>query len=74
MIRTGFELQLNLMYMLQTDKDFEERCLAYEYFHWLKQLKVARDPFNPTTERQLLLVVVVSVAFLTWRFWSERQA
>ena len=44
---------------------------------WMRarlRLKVARDPFNPTTERQLLLVVVVSVAFLTWRFWSERQA
>src|ERR1044071_8959642 len=27
-IRTGFELQLNLMYMFQRDDTFEDRCLA----------------------------------------------
>ena len=30
-------------------------------------LKVAEDPFNPTTERQLLLGFGVIVAFLVWR-------
>ena len=29
------------------------------------KLKVAEDPFNPTTERQLLLVLGIIVAFLT---------
>ena len=36
-------------------------------------LKVARDPFNPTTERQLLLVFGVVVGFLVWRFGGERR-
>ena len=40
-IRTGFELQLNLMYMLQREDTLEDRCLAYEFFHWVKQQKVA---------------------------------
>jgi len=31
------------------------------------QLKVARDPFNPATERQLLVAAGVLVAFLVWR-------
>lgn len=49
-IRTGFELQLNLMYMLQLDDKFEDRCLAYEFFHWLKQHKIAEkcDPKSQT--------------------------
>jgi hypothetical protein len=32
------------------------------------EYKVARDPFNPSTERQVLLVLGVVVAFLVWRF------
>lgn len=53
-IRTGFELQLNLMYMLQQDDKFESRCLACEFFHWVKQLKVAEkcDP-NSQTGKQV---------------------
>ena len=31
------------------------------------QLKVATDPFNPSTERQLLLAFGVVVAFAVWR-------
>lgn len=31
------------------------------------QLKVARDPFDPTTTRQVLLVVGVLVWFVVWR-------
>lgn len=41
LIRSGFELQLNLMYLLERDDTYENRCLAYEFFHFLKQLKVA---------------------------------
>jgi hypothetical protein len=46
LIRTGFELQLNIMYMLERDDTSENRCLAYELFHLIKQLKTARraDP------------------------------
>jgi hypothetical protein len=31
-------------------------------------LKVARDPLNPSTERQLLVALGVLTAFLVWRF------
>ena len=31
------------------------------------ELKVARDPFNPATERQLLLALGIITAFLFWR-------
>ena len=31
------------------------------------ELKVARDPFNPSTERQVLTIVGVVTAFLVWR-------
>jgi hypothetical protein len=41
LIRAGFELQLNLMYMLERDDTYEDRCLAYEFFHYVKQLKTA---------------------------------
>ena len=36
------------------------------------RLKVAQDPFNPVTERQLLLVFGVVVAFLTLRPGARR--
>ncbi len=31
------------------------------------ELKVASDPFNPATERQLLTGIAIVVAFLAWR-------
>ena len=31
------------------------------------ELKVARDPFNPGTERQLLTAIAVFTAFVAWR-------
>ena len=36
-------------------------------------LTVARDPFDPPSERQLLLVFGVVVGFLVWRFDGERR-
>ena len=36
-------------------------------------LKVARDPFNPGTERQLLLAFAALTALLVWRFSGTRQ-
>ena len=41
LIRTGFELQLGVMFMLERNEDCEKRYLAYEFFHYCKQLKVA---------------------------------
>jgi hypothetical protein len=35
------------------------------------ELKVADDPFNPATERQILIAVGVATAFLVWR--SDRS-
>ncbi|MGE0448179.1 MAG: hypothetical protein AB7Q29_01200 [Vicinamibacterales bacterium] len=35
------------------------------------EMKVATDPFNPSTERQLLLVFAAVAAFLVWR--TERN-
>jgi hypothetical protein len=37
------------------------------------QWKVARDPFNPSTERQLLLTLGVVAGFLVWRSGSGRS-
>src|SRR5262245_31908509 len=36
------------------------------------ELKVAGDPFNPSTVRQLLVGLGVLAAFVTWR-WSGRR-
>lgn len=47
----------------------------YDHGRWMRlrlALKVARDPFDPATERQVLLVAGVVVAFLTWRFGGRR--
>jgi hypothetical protein len=38
---------------------------------WMRtrlDLKVARDPFNPSTERQILVAIGIAAAFVTWRF------
>jgi hypothetical protein len=42
---------------------------------WMRtrlELKVAGDPFNPSTERQLLLAFGAVAAFLTWRVTASR--
>ncbi len=42
----------------------------YERGGWTRrrlELKVARDPFNPSTERQLLIALGVVTAFVVWR-------
>jgi hypothetical protein len=41
---------------------------------WMRlrlELKVARDPFARSTERQLLVAMGVAVAFLVWRFGAK---
>jgi hypothetical protein len=37
------------------------------------ELKVARDPFNPSTERQLLVALGVVTAFVTWRLSARAE-
>jgi hypothetical protein len=37
------------------------------------ELKVARDPFNPSTERQLLIALGVVVAFIVWRSSAQKR-
>jgi hypothetical protein len=37
------------------------------------QLKVAKDPFNAATERQLLMAIGVIAAFLVWRFGTREK-
>ena len=36
------------------------------------ELKVARDPFNPSTERQLLIGLAVVTVLLTWRLGGRK--
>jgi hypothetical protein len=43
---------------------------------WMRtrlELKVARDPFNPSTERQLLVAVGAVTAFVVWRFSARAE-
>ncbi len=37
------------------------------------ELKVAGDPFNPSTTRQMLTVIGVGTAFLVWRFAGQKK-
>ena len=37
------------------------------------ELKVATDPFNPGTERQVLTGIGVLTAFLVWRFGARKN-
>jgi hypothetical protein len=46
----------------------------YEKGGWTRrrlQLKVATDPFNAATERQLLVAFGVLAGFLVWRFGNR---
>ena len=43
---------------------------------WMRkrlELKVARDHFNPSTERQLLIGLAVVTAFLSWRLGAQKD-
>ncbi len=45
------------------------RCISkVDGFEKRLELKVAGDPLNPSTERQLLTGIAVLTAFLVWRF------
>jgi hypothetical protein len=53
------------------DAEVREYDRLYNQGGWTRtrlRLKVAADPFNKSTERQVLLVFAVAAAFLVWRF------
>lgn len=46
----------------------------YQQGGWMRrrlELKVARDPFDASTERQVLTALGVVMAFVAWRFWAR---
>ena len=48
----------------------------YQHGGWTRlrlELKVAREPFNRATERQLLVAMGVLTAFLVWRFGTRKK-
>jgi hypothetical protein len=52
------------------DRQVQQYDALYLKGGWTRrrlELKVARDPFNPSTERQLLIGLAVVTAFLAWR-------
>ena len=53
------------------DAEVREYDRLYNAGGWTRrrlELKVAKDPLNPSTERQLLIAVGIVTAFLVWRF------
>jgi hypothetical protein len=53
------------------DIQVQQYDALYEKGGWTRRrllLKVARDPFNPATERQLLLAAAALTALVVWRF------
>ena len=64
----------------QAVEERDARVRRYdELFHhggWTRrrlELKVAGDPFNPSTARQLLLIVAAVAAFFVWRLSASRD-
>jgi len=54
------------------EHDAQVRAYDARYLQggWMRrrlELKVARDPFNPATERQVILALGIVTAFLFWR-------
>ena len=48
----------------------------YDKGGWIRMrldLKVADDPFNPSTERQVLTWIGVLIAFLVWRIGARKN-
>jgi hypothetical protein len=63
----------------QTVTEHDTQSLNYGLLYlkggWIRrrlELKVADDPVNPSTERQLLIALGVATVFLVWRF--ERKS
>jgi hypothetical protein len=59
----------------QHDQQIQQYDTLYSRGGWTRsrlELKVARDPLNPSTERQVLTGLGVVIAFLAWR-WAGRS-
>lgn len=57
---------------LQTQQ-YDARYLKGGWTRRRLELKVARDPFNPATERQVLTEIAVVTAFLVWRLGGRKK-
>jgi len=60
----------------QRDLQVQQYDALYLKGGWTRrrlELKVADDPFNPATERQILVAIAVVAAFLAWRFGGEKK-
>jgi hypothetical protein len=60
----------------QRDLQVQQYDALYLKGGWMRrrlELKVADDPFNKATTRQLLVGVGVVAAFLAWRFGGEQK-
>ena len=51
---------------------YDARYLQGGWMRRRLELKVARDPFNPATERQVILALGIVTAFLFWRVNRRR--
>ena len=60
----AYDLQSQAYYLLHLKGGWTRKRL---------ELKVARDPFNPATERQVLAAIGVLVVLLTWRWGGRRK-
>jgi hypothetical protein len=66
----GFGVGDDLQAVEERDAQVRDYDALYSRGGWTRrrlQLKVARDPINPSTERQLLLAGAAIVLFLAWR-------
>lgn len=60
-----YDLESNAYYLLHLKGGWTRKRL---------ELKVARDPFDPATERQVLSALGVMAVLLGWRFgWAKRM-
>lgn len=58
------------------DRQVQQYDALYLKGGWTRrrlELKVARDPFNPSTERQVLTAIGVVTAFVAWRLGGLRK-
>jgi hypothetical protein len=57
------------------DRQVQQYDALYLKGGWTRkrlELKVAGDPFDPGTERQVLTLAAVAIGFLIWRFEGRR--
>ena len=70
---TGDDVTAVEAHDLQT-RMYDELYLQGGWIRKRLELKVARDPFNPATERQLLVGLEAVAVFLVWRLSSATRS